>query len=59
MLRLAQSIEELNPQLARSLCHSGLAAITDPTEREAWRERLGPWLDADDTDGGSPVIVAA
>lgn len=60
--RLAQSIEELNPKLARALCRSGLEAIPDAAEREAWRERLSGWLDDDDDDdrgGGGPVLAAA
>jgi len=60
--RLAQSIEELNPELARALCRSGLEAMADPAEREAWRERLSGWLDdggGDDGDGGEPVLAAA
>jgi hypothetical protein len=60
LLRLAQSIDDLNPELA--LCLSGLAAMVDPEEREAWRARLAPWLDDrdDDDDGGdSAVLVAA
>lgn len=61
--RLAQSIEALNPELARALCRSGLEAMADPVEREAWRERLSGWLDegggGDDGDGGDPVLVAA
>lgn len=65
LLRLAQSIEELNPDLARALCLSGLAAMSDPVEREAWRTRLAPWLekwdDADDADGddGGALLAAA
>jgi hypothetical protein len=62
LLRLAQSIEDLNPELARALCLSGLAAMVDPEEREAWRARLAPWLDDrnDGDDGGaSAVLVAA
>lgn len=61
LLRLAQSIEELNPALARALCLSGLAAIEDPAERAAWRARLAPWLD-DRNDGGDDdgsVLAAA
>ena len=51
LLRLAHSIEVLNPALARALCLSGLAAIKDPAERAAWRARLAPWLE-DRNDGG-------
>ena len=62
LLRLAQSIEELNPDLARALCLSGLAAMTDPAERERWRARLQPWLeereDSDDDDGGGLLVAA-
>lgn len=59
LLRLAQSIEELNPEMARALCLSGLAAMTDPVEREAWRVRLAPWLDTGGGDDGDPLVVAA
>jgi hypothetical protein len=60
LLRLAQAIEELNPDLARALCRSGLASMDDPVERESWRARLAPFLagDDDDDDGG-PVLAAA
>jgi hypothetical protein len=62
LLRLAQSIEELSPELARALCLSGLAAMTDPVERESWRARLAPWLeereDADGDDGGALMAAA-
>ena len=62
LLRLAQSIEELNPDLARALCLSGLAAMTDPAERESWRARLAPWLeereDSDGDDGGGLMVAA-
>jgi hypothetical protein len=59
LLRLAQSIEELNPELARALCLSGLAAMEDPAEREAWRARLAPWLDNRDGEDGGPALAAA
>jgi hypothetical protein len=62
LLRLAQSIEELNPDLARALCLSGLAAMSDPVERDSWRARLAPWLeesdDADGDDGGALLAAA-
>jgi len=53
LLRLAQSIEELHPDLARALCRNGLAALTDPAEREAWQARLAPWLE-ESPDSGNP-----
>jgi hypothetical protein len=59
LLRLAQSIEELNPELARALCLSGLAAMTDPVEREAWRARLAPWLENRDGGDSGPALAAA
>jgi len=61
LLRLAQSIEQLNPELARSLCRSGLAAMKDPVERETWHARLAPWLDDDgqDDEGGGLVMAGA
>ena len=66
LLRLAQSIEELHPELARALCRSGLAALTDPAEREAWQARLGPWLEEapesgnpeDEGDDGGLMVAA-
>jgi hypothetical protein len=59
LLRLAQSIEELNPDLARALCRSGLEAIADPIERESWRARLAPWLEDGDGDDGGSILAAA
>lgn len=62
LVRLAQSIEELNPELARALCRSGLEAISDPIERESWRARLAPWLedrDGIDGDDSGSVLAAA
>jgi hypothetical protein len=59
LLRLAQSIEELNPELARALCLSGLAAMADPIEREAWRARLAPWLENREGENGGPTLAAA
>jgi hypothetical protein len=56
---LAQSIEELNPDLARALCRSGLEAISDPIERESWRARLAPWLEDGDGDDGGAILAAA
>ena len=63
LLRLAQSIQELNPELARALCGDGLSTLNEASERAAWRDRLafflgdnGPKNDvgADDNEGNPP-----
>ncbi len=45
LLRLAQAIEELAPDLGKALCLNGLNSLDDPAEREPWRARLAPWLE--------------
>ena len=55
LLRLAQAIQELNPELARALCWDGLPTLDDASERAAWRERLAFFLgdDGQKNDGGA------
>jgi hypothetical protein len=64
LLRLAQAIQELNPELARALCGDGLSTLNDASARAAWRERLASFLGdhgpkndggADDNEGNSPL----
>jgi len=54
LVRLAQSIAELNPQLARALCQQGLDRLSDAAERAAWQERLArSWSEAPKSSPGS------
>jgi|GEM_PF-3419115 len=68
LVRLAQSIADLSPDLARALCSSGLASMPDPVEREVWRVRLAPFLEGEsvsdsgergESGDGGPALAAA